>query len=452
MLARMMLAISLVCWGISGAMAQEADPKPADAKQDTAKPAADKADAPKTEAPKTEPAKDEPAKTEPAKEEPAKTEPTKTEPAKEEPAKSEPAKTEAKSAAPKTDAPAAAGKPAAVVEFDKQFAEWKDLLVKMRQIHEQYPRAKDADKPAMKAEFETLRAQGHTIMPKLFVLAEKAYVADPTNKQISDFLVSFTVDFAKVDRYDNAARLGKVLVDNGTHDPKLMTELIKTAMVLNDYDTARAYIKIAKADGDQSAMLDSAAEQIAKDEPLWKAEQAIRAEEAKADDLPRVKIKTRYGDIVVELFENEAPNTVANFISLVEKGYYDGLKFHRVIGGFMAQTGDPEGTGRGGPGYTIDDEVSGKFRRHFRGSLSMAKTQAPNSGGSQFYLTFGRPSHLDGIHTVFGRVVEGMDVLEKIARTEMESGPTGFKPDAMEKLTVVRKRDHKYEPKTNPGG
>jgi cyclophilin family peptidyl-prolyl cis-trans isomerase len=162
-----------------------------------------------------------------------------------------------------------------------------------------------------------------------------------------------------------------------------------------------------------------------------------------------VKLETSKGDVVIELFEDQAPNTVANFISLVEKKFYDGLSFHRVIPGFMAQGGDPNGDGSGGPKYTIPDEVSNPdHREHFRGSLSMAKTQAPDSGGSQFFLCFVPTSHLDGLHTVFGRVVEGLDVLAKLERTEGVPGKPV--PDKIIKATVISKRDHAYEPKTRP--
>jgi cyclophilin family peptidyl-prolyl cis-trans isomerase len=146
----------------------------------------------------------------------------------------------------------------------------------------------------------------------------------------------------------------------------------------------------------------------------------------------------------VLLCENEAPIATANFISLVEKKYYDGLTFHRVLPGFMAQGGDPKGDGSGGPGYTIPDECrQDNHRIHFRGSLSMAKTAAPDTGGSQFFLTFVPTSHLDGKHTVFGRVVEGFDVLAKLQRTEPGAPGT---PDKIVKATVLSKRPHKYEP------
>lgn len=179
---------------------------------------------------------------------------------------------------------------------------------------------------------------------------------------------------------------------------------------------------------------------------------AKRKADAEADDRPRVTITTSKGDVVIELFEDDAPNTVANFISLIEKGYYDGTPFHRVIGGFMAQGGDPTGTGAGGPGHTIDCETElPTARKHFFGSLSMAHA-GKNTGGSQFFLTFRPTEHLDGNHTVFGRVIEGFDVLSKLARTQNEEGQpvAGVTPDTIVKATVLRKRDHAYEPTTKP--
>jgi cyclophilin family peptidyl-prolyl cis-trans isomerase len=166
--------------------------------------------------------------------------------------------------------------------------------------------------------------------------------------------------------------------------------------------------------------------------PLWKAEQEIRAKEAKADDLPRVTFTTTKGVIVIELLENDAPNTVANFIELVSKKYYDGLKFHRVIPGFMAQGGDPAGNGSGGPGYRFKDEIKPDYRRHFRGSLSMANA-GPDTNGSQFFITHLPTDWLNGKHTVFGRVLSGQDVVDSL-----------IVGDAIVKAEVTRKRDHEY--------
>jgi peptidyl-prolyl cis-trans isomerase B (cyclophilin B) len=117
------------------------------------------------------------------------------------------------------------------------------------------------------------------------------------------------------------------------------------------------------------------------------------------------------GKIVIEFFDKDAPNTVANFEKLANSGFYNGLAFHRVIPGFVAQGGCPNGNGTGGPGYTIECEINPN--KHERGSLSMAH-RGPNTGGSQFFIVYAPQPHLDGVHTVFGKVIEGMDVVDQI--------------------------------------
>ena len=136
------------------------------------------------------------------------------------------------------------------------------------------------------------------------------------------------------------------------------------------------------------------------------------------------------GDVIkAELYPEIAPNTVNNFISLVQKGFYDGLIFHRVISGFMIQGGDPQGTGMGGPGYSIKGEFAMNGVRndlkHTRGVLSMARSMMPNSAGSQFFIMHANAPHLDGQYAAFGKVVEGLDVVDKIAsvRTGWQDKP-----------------------------
>jgi cyclophilin family peptidyl-prolyl cis-trans isomerase len=145
--------------------------------------------------------------------------------------------------------------------------------------------------------------------------------------------------------------------------------------------------------------------------------------------MKKVHFETTKGEIVAELFEDDAPGTVANFTGLVQgtkewkdpktgekvkRPYYDGLTFHRVIANFMIQGGCPLGSGSGGPGYTIKDELKGGKQVHKRGSLSMAKTAAPDSGGSQFFICHSPQPHLDRKHTVFGEVISGIEVVDKI--------------------------------------
>ncbi len=136
-------------------------------------------------------------------------------------------------------------------------------------------------------------------------------------------------------------------------------------------------------------------------------------------------IEMEKGKIVIELFDKEAPKTVANFEKLINEGFYNGLSFHRVIKGFVAQGGCPHGNGTGGPGYTIPCETQGNPHKHERGSLSMAH-RGPNTGGSQFFIVYEPQPHLDGVHTVFGKVIDGMDVVDQI-----EPG------DLMQKVTIV---------------
>lgn len=130
---------------------------------------------------------------------------------------------------------------------------------------------------------------------------------------------------------------------------------------------------------------------------------------------------TGEGDFRVELFEQRAPKTTANFITLAGDGFYDGLVFHRVIGNFMIQGGCPEGTGRGGPGYTIDDEFHPELTHDAAGVLSMANA-GPNTGGSQFFITLAATDWLDGKHAVFGKVTDGMDVVERIGTVQTDDG------------------------------
>lgn len=129
----------------------------------------------------------------------------------------------------------------------------------------------------------------------------------------------------------------------------------------------------------------------------------------------QVKMETVRGNIELELYPQYAPKTVNNFVYLAREGYYDGVTFHRVISNFMIQGGDPTGTGSGGPGYKFEDEVKGNPLRHESGVISMANA-GPNTNGSQFFITHSPQPHLDGKHTVFGKVIEGKDVVDSITQ------------------------------------
>jgi cyclophilin family peptidyl-prolyl cis-trans isomerase len=347
------------------------------------------------------------------------------------------------------DAPADEAAPTGDGDFAALFAQWNELRDRMNQLREQFGTAKQNEKPAIEEEFNGLVEKGHALAPQVQAAAEGAFAADSTNEDARDFLAGAAVGEFRNDNFEEAIRLLDLLIAGGFEDKHIYELAGLAASNISDLDKAEDYLNTAKKEkvispeGSRAlAGLPQAREQLDR-------ELALREAEAQADDLPRVLMKTNKGDITIELFENEAPNTVANFISLVEKKYYDGLTFHRVLPGFMAQGGCPDGTGGGGPGYNIPCECdSENHRTHFRGSLSMAHA-GKDTGGSQFFLTFIPTTHLDGKHTVFGRVIDGMDVLGKLQRRDPED-PRGPEPDTIEEATVIRKRDHEYVPMKTP--
>jgi cyclophilin family peptidyl-prolyl cis-trans isomerase len=150
------------------------------------------------------------------------------------------------------------------------------------------------------------------------------------------------------------------------------------------------------------------------------------------------KFETSMGNFTIELFEEQVPKTVGNFVQLAEKNFYDGVVFHRVIDGFMIQGGDPTGTGRGGPGYQFADEFHPQLKHNAAGILSMANA-GPNTNGSQFFITLAPTPHLDGRHSVFGKVVEGMDVVRKIGQTPTNAADRLVTEVVMKKVTIERK-------------
>lgn len=156
---------------------------------------------------------------------------------------------------------------------------------------------------------------------------------------------------------------------------------------------------------------------------------------------PIVTFEMKDGEVFyVELYPEIAPNTVNNFISLVKKGFYNGLCFHRVIEGFMIQGGDPKGNGTGGPGYTIRGEFSKNgFKndlKHKRGVISMARSMMPNSAGSQFFIMHADAPHLDGQYAAFGQVIDGMDVIDKIAEVNVDYNDKPLRDQVIKSVTV----------------
>lgn len=337
-----------------------------------------------------------------------------------------------------------------LAKFEEQWKNCSQLRTAALDLRQQIRTAAAEERKPLIEEYLKAVESLRTAMGPLEKAAEAAYRSAPnTNDSVTSVLLSAARDKLQADRYEAALEALKLLEENKCDKKELACLRGVAAYCLDDFETAEVQLTIAEKGG-AIEFVPGAGDYLA-DCPAakkaWEAEQALRAAEAKADDLPRVKLETNKGVIVLELFENEAPDTVGNFVSLVEKKYYDGLTFHRVLEMFMAQGGCPQGDGTGGPGYNIYCECDKpEHRNHFRGSLSMAKGRAKNTGGSQFFLTFRRTSHLDGAHTVFGRVIEGIDVLEKLQRRDPTRDPS-VKPDVIVKAEVLRKRDHAYAPK-----
>ena len=349
-------------------------------------------------------------------------------------------------------AEAKADQPAeAKAEFAEALGRMKKLMADLTVLQAQYQQPK-ADKSALEASFEAVKQEAEAAGERLEAAALGMLTVDPKDEGAREIALAVMAGALESDNPVKALATATTIDAAGAGNSDMALMAATAALVTTRVDEAAAWLDKATAAGAEAEQVAQVRAALDRERPKIEAEIAVRKAEAEADDLPRVKFATSAGDIVIELFENEAPNTVANFVSLVGKGFYDGTPFHRVIGGFMAQGGDPTGTGTGGPGYAIACECEKPGARlHFRGTLSMAHA-GKDSGGSQFFLTFRPTDHLDGRHTVFGRVIAGDEVLSKLARTQDAEGQSvpGIKPDTILKGEVVRKRDHAYTPDTLP--
>lgn len=342
-------------------------------------------------------------------------------------------------------------------------ARWKDLVAqraaldqeiasKLRALRERAKNATPQEQLALRTEFpqmqQTYNQKHRALVNQMRPLAQQIHNQDPGNVAAAEFVMQ---DAYQENQYKKSSQIADQLIAAGHLTPLALNIGGVSHFAENRFQRALELLQHAQRDNllDQSGgqYLSAAAEY----QPLWEKEQALRDAEAAAPAEranPQLLLKTSRGDILVELFENEAPLAVANFINLAEKNFYDGTKFHRVLPNFMAQGGDPNSKdddprndGSGGPDYTIACECDRPdARMHFAGSLSMAHA-GKDTGGSQFFLTHLPTQHLNGRHTVFGRVTEGLDTARALK-----------KGDTIESATVVRKRDHPYQPQTTPKG
>ncbi len=372
--------------------------------------------------------------------------------------------------------------------FEQAVADYKRTVGEIETLRREYQTASPAARKQINVDLKGLIAAAKPKVDAISAAAREAYKAAPNaNPEISQLLIAMAHhlavghraidprtgrpaakedmlggDYLGGDQPEEALELITMLIDGKADEPKLLAWGGACAVCVNDFGLAERYLTLADETGQfdrlppfqepgtdpEVACRMKAKEWFANLKEMrsnWEAEEKIRAAEAAADDLPRVKFTTSKGDIVIELFENEAPEATASMISLVKKGFYDGIVFHRVLPNFMAQGGDPTGTGSGGPGYNIKCECyQPNARKHFRGSLSMAHA-GKDTGGSQFFLTFVPTDFLNGRHTAFGRVLEGKDVLAKLQRINPQSKPPAPTPDKIIGAEVLRDRGHPYE-------
>ena len=335
----------------------------------------------------------------------------------------------------------------AKASFQQAQTAMREIVAKLTELQAEY-RKDGSDKRVIEAQFNETKTNGVAADIQLENAAFTLAIADPSDQEAREHCGAVVAAAVEMDNPLKAFDLVKKLDAAGAASPDVVLLGASAAIVASRLDQAEAWIDQAKKAGVDDERIGELKQMVASERPKVDAEMKVRAKEEAAGNLPQVKIETTKGTVVVELFENEAPNTVANFITLVEQGFYDGTPFHRVIGGFMAQGGDTTGTGTGGTGHVIACECyAPNARKHFLGSLSMAHA-GKDTGGSQFFLTFRPTEHLDGRHTVFGRVVEGFDVLPRLVRTE---GPfAGAAPDQIVKAEMIRKADRDYTPQKMP--
>ncbi len=340
--------------------------------------------------------------------------------------------------------------------FNQQYTQLLQYGNRISELQTEYRTANQQRQFAILQESKTIYQKTRALFDEMSITALELYKKDKVrgNANLNTFLIDMVYAFFQQDDYEQAYMLAHMLWQDNLHlkYPELM-ELTGVAAYMVGFFSPTAEMCFERAK--RAGQLSENGERLARNIPYYKtafaAEEALRKAEKEANDLPVVVIKTNKGDITVELFENEAPNTVANFISLVQKGFYDGLTFHRVLPEFVIQGGCPKGDGTGGPGYAIKCETDRpNARKHFRGSLSMAHA-GKDTGGSQFFICLAPIEHLDTKHTVFGRVIGDMGTLAKLNRVDPQNPTPGVEADVILKMEVVRKRPGKeYKPETIP--
>jgi cyclophilin family peptidyl-prolyl cis-trans isomerase len=336
-------------------------------------------------------------------------------------------------------------------EFEETFDRWKLLLGKLRDLELTIHMATGSQLEEPIQEYYETLTEGFALEAELLRSAARAFVAEPEkNNDLKQFLTHVAWQLVSADCYEDGLRITGLLLENQIEDRAVYESAARAAFACSEFDLAERYLRVlAKGEGRKSRSKNRL-RLIAPYREAWASEQELRQAEQLAADLPRVLLRTERGEIELELFENEAPNTVANFIGLVERGFYDGLTFHHVLSPFGAQAGCPHGDGTGSPGYFIPHEFDKPDHRiHFRGSLGTV-TEGPYANGCQFCLTFQPRPEREGRSTVFGRIVRGIEVLARLQRRSVDQLDTRIHADRILTARVLRKRNHEYKARIIP--
>ena len=335
----------------------------------------------------------------------------------------------------------------------------REHLKVMRKMQVEYHLSEtNANDKKFRQEWAELCDKGRPLAAQANLELQKKFVADPSgNEPLGKFLWKLLGLNSEDSRFEGTLEMAMALEDQKVTDENAAEIIALSAVAENKFEFAKPWIEKHFAESKKPRPILGAfhdnIEGLNKD---WADEQKVREEDAKGEPLPQVRILTTKGEMIVELYENQAPGAVGNFIHLVEQGFYDGLQFHRVLEHFMAQTGCPDGDGTGGPGYSIYGEAKNdNARKFFRGTLGMALSGGnPDSGGSQFFICFMPTYNLNGEYTAFGRIVSGIEVLGCITKhdpdAKKEEGAIPPRLDEIIEAKVIRKRNHEYKPNKSP--
>ena len=351
-----------------------------------------------------------------------------------------------------TDRSRASGQDDALAKFNEKLAEWKSTIIELTVLRQEYFFAETREAgQSLLEKYEKTKAAGTRIVRELKFAAAEAYQANPIqNSEYYKLLVrSLTYDFEDSGDMSVALAVAKALNSQPINDGEIASQVCKCFFMCDQFEEAEKLLAGAAA-GDPA--LDQIAQLITKLKPRWEEEQQKRARDKDAQ-LPRAIFETTKGRFVVELFEDDAPNTVKNFVNLAQKGFYDKQDFFRVIPFTFAATGSPNADINGNPGFFLKNEGIDPLKRrgNFRGTLCAPSWNEDNTRvlGTIFMITFGpfQPANTSG-YCNFGRVIKGMEVVDALARSQNKEGEKNeeFKPDKVLKVTLENLRDTVYEP------